>query len=327
MSVPPVHVLAGPLTHGVVLYAAQLAGAVGADTVSWADGPPEGVATHLHFTDRLLGSDPAAAATAVERWCRRAPTTLTLHDVPQPTDGDSFEARRAAYARVVAAGAGWATNSVHERDLVQRHTLPRGTAAPGAVVPLPVVGWAADRSARPAPSGTATVGVLGFLYPGKGHHEVVEAAGVLAREGRAVTVRALGRPAPHHDDLVEELQALAAGVGVGFEVTGYLSDADLLTAMREVSVGVAAHRNVSASGSMNSWLTAGRRPLVRDTAYAREMAALRPGCYRLFDDADLVDALASAADDPGSGWLPAGQPPSHRLEDAAAAYLAWWASR
>ncbi len=327
MSVPPVHVLAGPLTHGVVLYAAQLAGAVGADTVSWADGPPEGVATHLHFTDRLLGSDPAAAATAVERWCRRAPTTLTLHDVPQPTDGDSFEARRAAYARVVAAGAGWATNSV-----------PR--ARPGAAT-HPAARHRGSGRGRPAARrrvGRGPVGPTGSVRHRDGRGARVPLPGQGApRGGRGRRGPCPGgsrrdRPGPgaagpHHDDLVEELQALAAGVGVGFEVTGYLSDADLLTAMREVSVGVAAHRNVSASGSMNSWLTAGRRPLVRDTAYAREMAALRPGCYRLFDDADLVDALASAADDPGSGWLPAGQPPSHRLEDAAAAYLAWWASR
>jgi hypothetical protein len=93
-----------------------------------------------------------------------------------------------------------------------------------------------------------------------------------------------------------------------------------------VAVGVTAHRNVSASGSLNSWIAAGRRPLVRDGSYAREMAALRPGTLSLFDDATLVPRLDAALHRPTSTWTAPGADLGPRIGETAAAYRTWWAS-
>ncbi len=170
------------------------------------------------------------------------------------------------------------------------------------------------------------MGVFGFVYPGKGHRQVVRAAAALRRGGTAVRVRVLGGAAPGHGDEVEELLRASRERGVPVEVTGRVPEDDVTRALRRVAVPVAAHRNVSASGSVNSWIAAGRRPLVRDGEYAREMAALRPGTITLFDDATLVPRLAAALRRPETTWIASGTDLGPRLEDTVAAYRAWWAS-
>jgi hypothetical protein len=140
------------------------------------------------------------------------------------------------------------------------------------------------------------------------------------------SVRVLGDAAPGHADEVETLVRTSRARGVPVEVTGRVPEDDLVAALRDVAVGVTAHRNVSASGSLNSWIAAGRRPLVRDGAYAREMAALRPGTVTLFDDATLVPCLDAALRRPTSTWTSPAADLGPRLEDTAAAYRAWWAS-
>ena len=65
---------------------------------------------------------------------------------------------------------------------------------------------------------------------------------------------------------------------------------------------------------------------MRDGAYAREMAELRPGTITLFDDATLVPRLTEALRRPGSKWTSADTALGPVLEDTVAAYRAWWAS-
>jgi glycosyltransferase involved in cell wall biosynthesis len=290
-----------------------------------------GAAVHLHLTDRILGGAPHDAAAVVERLARRVRLTVTLHDVPQPTDGPAFAARAEAYGRIVRASHAWATNSWHEHDLVDRWSASgaRGTVIP-LHVPLP-----RGHGGLPGPPGRSVVGsvatepvvgVFGFVYPGKGHRQVVRAVAALRRAGTMASVRVLGDAAPGHADELEALVRTSRERGVPVEVTGRVADDDLVRALRGVTVGVTAHRNVSASASLNSWIAAGRRPLVRDGAYAREMAALRPGTISLFDDATLVPCLDAALRRPTSTWTAPDADLGPRLEDTAAAYRAWWAS-
>ncbi len=164
--------------------------------------------------------------------------------------------------------------------------------------------------------------MLGWVYPGKGHAEVVRACA-----GLPVTVRALGEVSGGHDDLVPELAELAAGLGVGFEVTGWLDDDELAAHLDAVAVPVAAHRHVSASGSMNSWIAARRRPLVMAGTYAHEMAQLRPGTLTPVADGDLARAVAAALADPGSTRLGPSVDTAPHLDDCAAAYLDFWGHR
>jgi len=319
----PHHLLLGPATHGVTMYAGEVAAAADAPVVRDVRAVEPGSPVHLHLTDRLLGREPAEAAAAVEALARRVRLTVTLHDVPQPTDGPVFRARAHAYGRIVRACRAWATNSWHEHALVDRWSQ---AGARGTVIPLPIPEGVVARVPVAAPPAEPVLGVFGFVYPGKGHTQVVRAAAALRRAGTMVRVRVLGAAAPGHADEVEALVRNSRARGVPVEVTGRVSEDDLVAALHGVTVPVAAHRNVSASASVNSWIAAGRRPLVRDGAYAREMAVLRPGTSTLFDDASLVPRLAAALARPSTTWTAPDTELGPRLGETAAAYRAWWAT-
>ncbi|WP_299055937.1 hypothetical protein [uncultured Nocardioides sp.] len=328
----PAHLLvAGTERHGVTILAAQLAERTGARTVHDHLDLPAGTPLHVHFTDRLLGADPVTAAGTVVAMAARHRLTLTLHDVPQPTDGDAFAERRTAYRRVLQAAAGWVACSETERATVLRHCSPPGSGRGGTVIPLPVV----DAEPVPArhghgsvPPGEASVAVFGWVYPGKGHREAIQAAALLGDtpEDRPQVV-ALGALSAGHEDLGTELAALARRLGVRLTITGWLTDAQAAAGLAEATVGLVAHGNVSASGSLHSWLAAGRRPLVRDSPYAREVLALRPDTLELLDTdagADgLAERLRARLADRASGDLD-GPAPGPRLPEVAQAYERWW---
>ncbi|GAB3682378.1 glycosyltransferase family protein [Angustibacter aerolatus] len=252
---------------------------------------------HAHVTDRLLGTDPHRAREVLQALAARVPLSVTLHDLPQPADGRWFDARRALAAAAVAGCRRVVVSSEHERRLLAA-CLPPGTDLSHVhVVPLPL-------DAHPAGPGRPphhpVVGALGFVYPGKGHDDVLEA--LRGVEGAELLV--LGRAAAGHDDLLDDLHQRAAAQGTALTVTGFVPDAELPQRLREVTVPVAANRNVSASGSVGTWLAAGRRPLVRRSGYAEELAERLPGCLWLVDD--LVADLRRALADPSATWLPPG---------------------
>ncbi|WP_158604466.1 glycosyltransferase family protein [Nocardioides mangrovicus] len=329
MSAPPVHLLLGPPRHGVRLIGAQLAEEVGAVTTTSWRAAAAGRQVHVHLNAALLGEDPAACLAALAELHERTRLTLTLHDLPQATDGAGFARRRDTYRLLLSRCSGWAVSSHHELTLAREH-LDAGEG--GLVAPLPIIATSRagrqrpPQGARSAPPGRPLVAVAGFVYPGKGHADVLAAVARLGRDQRADVV-ALGAPAPGHRGLVRDLHEQAAGAGVGLRVTGYLTDAGLERWLRRVDVAVCGHRNVSASGSTNLWIAAGRRPLVREGRYAREMAALRPGCTRLYDDEGLAEAIASDLRDPASTWLPQHVATTPHLCDTAAIYRAWWSER
>jgi glycosyltransferase involved in cell wall biosynthesis len=320
--------------HGVSALARRVAEAVARRTgrdleVPPADltGPQPPASAHLHFTDRLWASSPEAAAERLVDLAGRVELTVTLHDLPQPSDGERNLVRRGdCYRRVVEAAAGVVVNSEHEASLLAEHTV---AGVRPAVVPLPV-DPASSPGERPTPDGTAAV--IGFVYPGKGHAELVDAVARLhgrGDQGGSLRVTALGRASAGHEAETDQLVADAASRGVVLDVTGYLDDAVLLERCRRASVPVAVHRHVSASGSIATWIGAGRRPIVPDTRYSREMAALRPGTLTLIDDDPeaLAEAVARAVADPASTWLAADAVTAPGIDDVAAAYLAWWAGR
>jgi hypothetical protein len=153
--------------------------------------------------------------------------------------------------------------------------------------------------------------VAGFVYPGKGHEEVIRAA---ARQPSAPAVIAMGAASAGHTDLVADLRQLASRLGVRFEVTGPLTDPQMAEALAAVAVPLVPARRVSASGSLMSWLAAGRRPLVAAGAYAREVAELCPGAVHLYEPGELDSLVARALMDPPFsriteplGWPDVGQ--------------------
>lgn len=340
----PALLLTGPPRHGVVRYGRDVAEHVarlapGTTLVEVAD-PRDLVAAaaahprvHLHVTDRILGDGPEGAAALVERVAAVTHLTVTLHDVPQTSDGVRNLPRRVdGYRRVAAAAAGAAVNSAHEAALLVEHdVVPAGR--PVHVVPLGSSPRAAgDAVAGPA-AGSLVALVAGYVYPGKGHDDVVRAVATTADRLRAaghdlteVAVVAIGGPSAGHEADVDRLRAEATGLGVDLRVTGSLTDDAFRAGLRGPGIPVAAHQHLSASRTLLDWGEQGRRPLVVTSRYAAEMAALRPGTLALYEPAALAAALEAVWHDPGTTTLPPGTDLAPTLADAAAAYLTWWAA-
>nr|WP_314840842.1 hypothetical protein [uncultured Microbacterium sp.] len=319
MSALPL-LLVHPGSHGVAMYSRDAAMAVRTirsdiRTVDPAGLGAEdaGTAVHVHFTDRLWGDSPEAAALAFAAIAGHRPTSVTLHDVPQASDGErNLPRRRAAYARVAAAARGVVVNSEHERALLLEEDVWSG---PVASIPLPV----AVREDSTRGSSDGSVGVLGYFYPGKGHDEAARAAAAAGLTKMTV----LGRASDGHAADLDAFVRRAADLGVSVEVTGWLDDDEIARRGRSVSVPVIAHRHVSASGSLASWIGWGRRPVAVRNRYVDEMATLRPGTLQTVDEAGLSDAVRRAHDLPDETWHGLARLPMS-WTDVADAYVRWW---
>lgn len=316
-------VVPGPAGHGVVRHGLAVAGLVAesgievtvARTLDSTKGSYD--LTHVQFTDALFGDDIGAAAGRFMQWARTAPRPLviTLHDVPS-LDGDApRDARRqAGYRRVIGCCDAVVVSAAHEADGAR---LVDGLDP--VVVPLPIEPMATP-GPRPSWADRHSVGVLGFVYPGKGHDRVLRAL-----SGRGVRVVAMGAVSPGHEPLLEDLRRLADRWCVELLVTGPLSTADLHAGARAVTVPVAAYTTTGASASLGTWLACGRRPLVTAGPYARELETRWPGSLLLEplgDDISLASALSRLLADPASTWLTAAPP----QPDVAGAHLAIYRS-
>ncbi|BDI24041.1 hypothetical protein [Herbiconiux sp. L3-i23] len=321
----PALALLGDPRHGVAIAARSIADAVVRidPEVAIVDLGPRDEApasrVHVHFTDRLWASSPEAAAERFETFAARSAVTVTLHDVPQPSDGPRNLPRRTeAYRRVVAAARGVVVNSEHEAALLDEAGIVAGSSA---VIPLAVdmVPGTVDIDGL-----DGTVGVLGFFYPGKGHAEVVEALAGMERGPAPRSMVSIGGVSPGHEEELADLIETASSRSVSVEVTGFLPDAELHRRCRAVSVPVVAHRHFSASASLATWIATGRRPIVVSSRYAREMDRLRPGTMTLVGSVGLADAIARAIAEPASTVLAEDAVLAPAPEDTAAAYLGWW---
>ncbi|MDN5764728.1 MAG: glycosyltransferase [Humibacillus sp.] len=311
------YVVAGPERHGVVLHGLGLAQAspglasalvrlpsaslddpVGLGPDRW--GSYERVMVQV--TDRLFGVTPPAAVAYLSQVARRTSLVACLHDLPHPTEGaDRCARRRQAYREIAAVADVVVVASEHERMLLSQCGAPVTSGADVVVIPLPL-----ERVDRPdVPHDRQPrlddIGVLGFLYPGKGIENVIDAAATLRDRGKCVGVTNYGPVAEGHQQYADELEARARRQGIDFTIAGYLSVTDLTRALRSTTVPVAAHRHVSASGSIGTWLSSGRRPVVVDGGWSAELATRIPGSLTL--TGDLVGALAAAFDAPATTWL------------------------
>nr|WP_255182800.1 hypothetical protein [Rhodococcus sp. 15-649-1-2] len=324
------HVLVGPPAHGVVEYGASVARELGEPThrAVRLDGPEselpawigECSLVHLHVTDRLFG-DRVSAAPNYAALCARLPArhSVTVHDVPQPSDGSGFETRVRFYRTVIDQAAGVIVSSGHEASLLREFT---DASVDPQVIPLmmprPRAEPAGPEGMEGGSSG-ACVAVLGFLYPGKGHIETLRA---MADLPRSVGFVALGTASPGHEDLIDQLRCTAAEAGRPCEITGFLPELDMYRRLAAATVPVAFHRHLSASGSINTWIAARRRPLVPRNAYTEELDKRSPGVVRVHgDDEDsLRDAIAEAVRHPSSTWIEPHVVPRPTPNDVAREY-------
>ena len=322
------HLIVGPGHHGVVRFGVELDDALlgdrctvqrrlpGAEDLPGADFAP-GQGIHLQFTDRLFGRDARAAAATVDALLARVRggggrCSATLHDIPQPSDGNNHQVRAEAYARLCRSLDAVVVASEHERKLLSDIGVDRSVT----VIPLPIAPSAPPHTPGPGPS---TVAVFGFVYPGKGHAEVLKAVTELPPD---VGMVAIGAASVGHDDLVDELHRTAQAANRRFVVTGHIPEEALASRLRGVTVPVVHHRHVSASGSLNSWMSAGRRPLAAATRYVREIAARNPHAVSLYpdDEQGLSAAIRAALAEPASTWLAPGTVCSPSPDEVARCY-------
>lgn len=329
------HLVVGAPEHGVTRHAIAVTDLLPHEVIRDGSPPPSGELPtdgllHLHVTDRLYGKSPEAAAHVVSQLAADRACSVTLHDLPQSSDGLVNHPRRAqAYARIATACVGVIVASEHEAGLLQAACDQVGTATPDIeVIPLPIdvrpledVPGAASRAASARPR---HIGVLGFLYPGKGHEAALDACAQCPPD---VGLLALGCPSPGHEDLVTMLVGRAAAMGRRAEVTGYVPNAELIQRLRQVAVPVAPHEHVSASGSIDSWIAAGRRPLVPSSAYVRELTARNPKAVTQYGPGapegappTLSHAVRAALADARLTWIEPGSAVGPSSAQVAAAY-------
>jgi glycosyltransferase involved in cell wall biosynthesis len=317
---PVTAMVVGPEEHGVVRHATMIAEAVDArierhlDLSTVAGGPADTRVCHWHFTDRLFGAsiEDATASFVDALAAISAPHVVTLHDVPAPT-GSSRSARRVdGYRKVAEAADRLVVASTHERARLRR----AGISAPVLVIPLPIVP-AARPTLRRRATRRRSVAVLGFVYPGKGHAEVIAAVRPLPPD---VQIVALGRPSDGHQPLVDCLRRTATSIDRRLLVTGFLDDVTLADALHHIDVPVVPARSVSASASTATWIAAGRRPLVARNAYTTELAGYDADLVTLYDPEDLTSAIAQAIDAPSSTRRRGPIPPPLQLSAVAEAH-------
>ncbi|MBA3606767.1 MAG: glycosyltransferase, partial [Acidimicrobiia bacterium] len=197
-------------------------------------------------------------------------------------------------------------SSDHERRMVEASAIGGRVT----VIPLPIDAGDSHPSRRMGSRRRRTVAVLGFIYPGKGHGDVVEALAELPGD---VELLALGRASDGHDALAAALVTRAERMGRDMRVTGFLPDATLSSLLRSVDVPVVPAATTSASATLGTWIAAGRRPLAASNPYTTEVAAAASGLVHLYQPdrpGALGDAVATALDDPAATWHSATVPAS-----------------
>ena len=311
------YVVAGPERHGVVLHGLGLARAsqglaaalVRIPTSSLAEGAdlaPARLVVHervmVQVTDRLFGATAAAAGRQLRSLAADTRLIACLHDLPHPAEGaDRCARRREAYAEIAEAAETVVVASEHERTLLGQCGIDVSSSSGVVVIPLPLERVDGGEAPTVPVTTVDEVGVLGFVYPGKGIEQVIDAVAQLNERGNGLRVTNYGALAEGHADYAAELESHARTRGVAFTMTGFVDPTALTGRLRSVVVPVAAHRHVSASGSVGTWLGAGRRPVVIGGGWAAELATRLPGSLTLTDD--LPAAISTALYDPASTWL------------------------
>ncbi|MCS7477648.1 hypothetical protein ACFFQW_26605 [Umezawaea endophytica] len=311
----------GPVGHGVVRHARAIARLCAPHGVLDTDQAPD--LTHAHFTDALFGSTIEEAAQAYRRWAEgaRRPLVLTVHDVPDPRGHSRRDrARCAGYAAVVDASDAVVVSAEHEAHKIAELT---GKTPYLIDLPLPLPPEPAP-AASPAGASSSLV-LLGYLYPGKGHEDAIDLAADVGRDraGGAPAVIAAGTTSTGHHDLEDRLRRHAQRRRVPLVITGYLTDARFASMAATAGVPLVLNRDVSASGSLLSWLSCLRRPITWAGPYSTEIDHRHPGNLLLGNDKrELVEHISRALEDPGTTRLPR----RPRWQDTGAEHVAVYRS-
>ena len=137
------------------------------------------------------------------------------------------------------------------------------------------------------------VTLLGFVYGRKGHRYAVEAVPYMPDD--AIMVYA-GGPIEGRTFVYDLALQKAEELGLGdrVRITGYLSEEELSSWMAATHLAILPFTDLSASGSMSSWISSGKPMLVSDLPGTREYARRVPGALNFFGPAGEAWPLGSA---------------------------------
>lgn len=225
----------------------------------------------------------------------RRPIVATLHDVYAPRRRRDRLVRPDAWAlRLVGLRARRVV--VHAEE--ERRRL-KGVVPSAKVTAVPH--FVEDRGSLPdgdtakrelGLEGRRLVTLLGFITERKGHRLLLEALPTLPAD---VSVVIAGSPVEGREHRRSELEALAQELGVVDRVrfTGYVGSQMLERVLAATDVAACPFKDVSASGSLSTWISAGTRIVASDLPAIREYDAISPGAIRRFKPR-TADALAAA---------------------------------
>lgn len=146
-------------------------------------------------------------------------------------------------------------------------------------------------------AGRKVVTLLGFIVERKGHEDAIDVLAKLAPDTHLVFA------GKGEEAYVSNLRALAAAKGMAnrLSATGYLSEEDLNLYLAASDVAVCPFRDVSASGSLATWLSAARPIVAYDLPLMKDYQKKFPAQVHLArkgDVADFAKVVKSLLDNP-----------------------------
>jgi len=129
--------------------------------------------------------------------------------------------------------------------------------------------------------GRRIISLLGFMTRRKGHLLVLESLRLLPDDVVAIFA---GAPIEGREQRADELRAAARDLGVADRVrfTGYVPEDELERILAATDVAACPFRDLSASGSVATWISSGRPIVASDLPAFREYQAMEAGSMHLF---------------------------------------------
>jgi glycosyltransferase involved in cell wall biosynthesis len=238
---------------------------------------------HMQWNRRGWGRGPRSAYRFADfRVTWHGPLMVTLHDVFERA---SFADRWLQPEVWSVRWLGWSANRVvvHSQVEVERLAgiVPKAKLR---VIPhfveereLPLTAHTAR--ARLGVQGRRVVTLLGFIYGRKGHAAAVEAIPELPPD---VLMVFAGGNVAGRDKVLRTVRQRAAELGVEdrLRITGYLAEEEMETWMAASHLAILPFKDLSASGSLSTWIAVGKPILASDLPGFREYDARVPGAIR-----------------------------------------------
>lgn len=259
---------------------------------------------HIQHTYSFWGIDQLTHTLLIRILftCIRTPMVLTAHTVRDQGPARFAGGLGSRLANAVGAPAWIDCETFRRADAIIVHAdfhkqrlvargLPPGrihVIPPGIPSRVPVQAGEVEafRARVGIPSGSQTVGVLGFLEGSKRFSDLMEA--VVSLPNRPFLLLAGGPRLPAHETIQMDLAAAAARYGVSdrLVVTGYLEPAAVPIALEAMDVVVVPYATDSSmSYSLHRALGQGRPVVATDLPTMREVQA-RGSCLALVPSAD-----------------------------------------